>query len=373
MSLSLNGANRQLFHEALLDAFDAPSFAMMLSFKLNRNLAMLAALPNTFDFVVFQVIQQAQMGSWEDKLLAAAREANPTNQKLLAFSQQFGLAATDKPRQELQRIINETSSFLDVAAWRSKLGNLEPKVCRIEIESNKGRINGTGFLVGTSMVLTNYHVIESVIKGERNETTADGLSAKAADVACRFDYKRLENGTELSKGIFYNLAAGNWLVDASPNSPLDQLPPQDCLDYALLRLEGTPGNDAVGGGQAINENAKRGWLELPQNLYNFVPDTPVFVLQHPKGSPLKLAIGERSVIEVNENQTRVKHRTNTANGSSGSPCFSQNWELIALHHSGDPDFDPDNKPSYNEAIPIAAIADLMKERGVFSQLGKEEL
>jgi V8-like Glu-specific endopeptidase len=373
MPLNLNATNRQLFHEALLDAFDYNAFAMMLNLKLDRQLHLLAALPNTFDFIVFQVIQQAQMGSWEDKLLAAAREANPTNQKLLAFSQQFGLASTDKPRQELQRIINETSSFLEVAAWRSKLGNLEPKVCRIEIESDNGRINGTGFLVGTSMVLTNYHVIEPVIKGERNETTSVGQSARAVDVAFRFDYKRLEDGTELNKGVFYKLAENNWLVDDSPNYALDQLPPPNCLDYALLRLEGTPGNDPVGGGQAINEQAKRGWLELPQNAYNFVPDTPVFILQHPKGSPLKLAIGERSVIEVNENQTRVKHRTNTAGGSSGSPCFSQNWELIALHHSGDPDFDPDNKPSYNEAIPVAAIVNLMKERGVFSQLGKEEL
>ncbi len=372
MSLNLDGEKRDLFLKALLAAFDLQDLTMMLSLKLNKKLASLAALNNTFNYIIFQVVEKAELGSWDDRLLAAAREANPTNEKLFAFSQLFGLASTVAPRQEVQRIISETSSLLNVAPWRSKLAECEPRVCRIEIESNKGRINGTGFLVGTSLLLTNYHVMEPVIKGLKNETTANGSQANAEDVTFLFDYKRTENGKELNKGVPYNLAAKNWLVDWSPNPLLNALPPNDHLDYALLRLDGTPGSDAVGGGQPINDNARRGWLEFPGTPHNFTPDTSLFILQHPKGAPLKLAIGERSIIALNENGTRVRHRTNTNEGSSGSPCFSQNWELIALHASGDPDFTPANKASYNEAVPLAAISNLMEERGVLAQLGEEE-
>ena len=33
------------------------------------------------------------------------------------------------------------------------------------------------------------------------------------------------------------------------------------------------------------------------------------------------------------------YRTDTEPGSSGSPCFNDPWELVALHHSGVPDLD----------------------------------
>ena len=69
------------------------------------------------------------------------------------------------------------------------------------------------------------------------------------------------------------------------------------------------------------------------------------------------------------NGTRVTYTVNTEGGSSGAPCFNTDWELVALHHSGDPNFDPDHKPEYNEGIPIAAIVALLTERGKQNQLG----
>jgi V8-like Glu-specific endopeptidase len=75
------------------------------------------------------------------------------------------------------------------------------------------------------------------------------------------------------------------------------------------------------------------------------------------------------VIGANGNGTRMQYRVNTEGGSSGAPCFNTEWQLVALHHSGDPNFEVDHKPTYNEGIPVGAILKLLAERGKQSQLG----
>ena len=75
------------------------------------------------------------------------------------------------------------------------------------------------------------------------------------------------------------------------------------------------------------------------------------------------------VIGLNENGTRLKYKVNTEGGSSGAPCFNTTLDLLALHHSGDPNFDPAHKPQYNEGIPIDAIVKLLTERRKLNQVG----
>ena len=84
------------------------------------------------------------------------------------------------------------------------------------------------------------------------------------------------------------------------------------------------------------------------------------------GKPLKLTLDTEAIIEINEDGTEIRYRTNTLPGSSGSPCFNSNWELVALHHSGDPSF---GNPQYNAATPFSAILNLLSERGLADQLG----
>jgi V8-like Glu-specific endopeptidase len=74
---------------------------------------------------------------------------------------------------------------------------------------------------------------------------------------------------------------------------------------------------------------------------------------------LKLAMDTKSVLKTNANNTRVRYRTNTEKGSSGSPVFNETWELAALHHSGDRSI----VPVYNQGIPFAAILALLEKRG----------
>jgi len=360
--MKLSGLQYGQLTEALLDAFPSQSsLAQMVHFRLEMNLNAIAIGDSLRD-IVFLLIQKAEAGGWTLRLICAARESNPGNPTLLAFSQEFGLASTEKSERELERVIEPTIGFLDVAGWRARLGRIETQVCRIEISSYAGPVYGTGFLVAPDIVMTNYHVIEAVLAEAQGRTNGMSFNARASDVVMRFDYKKSADGTVINSGKEFRLKEDGWLIDKSPNRSAHGSPRPDELDYALLRVAGSPGNHPVGSG-AEPDAPPRGWIEIPREAYDFQPHTPLFILQHPQGAPLKLAIETKAIIEINENRTRVKYKTNTERGCSGSPCFNQYWQLVAMHHSGDPNFDPDHKPKYNEGIPISSIMALLEQRG----------
>src|SRR5690606_33372325 len=104
--------------------------------------------------------------------------------------------------------------------------------------------------------LTNHHVMDQVINGK--------VPPKAA--IFRFDYKRLASSV-VSQGSVFKLA-DDWLVDCSPPSQVDLqaepkqgVPSPEELDYALVRLDGTPG--AIPAGAKADPNAPpRGWIKL---------------------------------------------------------------------------------------------------------------
>lgn len=332
----------------------------MLRFHLDMNLERISSLSNDYDRIAFDLIGYAERTGKLNELLLGARAMNPKNDQLFAFSQQFGLAPGTPERPQLEALIRSSNSHLDIAVWREKLGLLESQVCSIEID---GQHMGTGFLMGPSVVMTNYHVLMDVIDGP----------IEPSRVGLRFDFKVLSTGEVANAGVYYDLAH-DWLIDHSPYSQIDLmpmpkngLPADDELDYALIRVDGEPGRAAIGGKEAVIEPGipTRGWM-TPEPNHAFTHNPALFIVQHPSGQPLKLALDTDAVTDVNDNQTRVYYRTNTEPGSSGSPCFDQNWNLVALHHSGDPN---SQMPEWNEGIPFAPILSLLRARDLDSQLG----
>jgi len=367
--MQLTGPHMEEFSEALRNAFTPQSLERMFTFKLRASLWDYAPPAGDMQDIAFNVIDKLNRAERIDRLIIAARDANPLNAKLFAFSQKFGLASTPASRQELQLVIEETDAFLDPDVFRQRLGRLEAQVCRIEIASSQGTLSGTGFLVGPSVVMTNYHVVETVIAVHENRPGPAGVTAKPANVRARFGFKRMvdpNDGTVIREvqGTVHKLAE-KWLIDASAGSPLDRPAPADRLDYALLQLATAPGDETLDG----PGGTKRGFVELPAADPPLPEHSSLFILQHPKGGPLKLGLKTKSVLGTFDNGARVRYTTPTEHGSSGSPCFTPKWELAALHHSGDPDFDAANKPSYNEGIPMAAIRALLKQRGLEDKLG----
>jgi hypothetical protein len=226
--------------------------------------------------------------------------------------------------------------------------------------------SGTGFLVGPSAVITNFHVLKKVIEGK----------LKPSNVALRFDYKRTEDGSTISPGTVFRLAEPNWLIDHSPYSDIDLMeepgtlvPEPDHLDYALVRVEGTPGELPVNHTKAEDGAPARGFIKVPDAAVNLAADAPILIAQHPDGLPMKLAIDTKGVEGFNANRTRIHYRTNTDGGSSGSPCFDIEWNLVALHHSGDPKADPPALARWNRGIPFDAIAAQIRSRGHGALLG----
>lgn len=60
----------------------------------------------------------------------------------------------------------------------------------------------------------------------------------------------------------------------------------------------------------------------------------VTIIQHPNGHPKQIALRENQIIDMLENF--LHYHTDTAPGSSGSPLFNDQWEVVGLHHSGVP-------------------------------------
>jgi hypothetical protein len=146
------------------------------------------------------------------------------------------------------------------------------------------------------------------------------------------------------------------------------VPKPDELDYAIVRLQDSPGSTPAGQ-RPDPKDSPRGWIKV-QKAVEAPAASPLLIMQHPQAAPLKLALDMSGVIGLNGNSTRLKYTVNTEGGSSGAPCFNANWDLVALHHSGDPNFDPDHKPQYNEGIPIDAILQLLTARGKGSAIGQ---
>ena len=352
-SLDLKGAQLERLSEALRRAFLVQRFKEMMTFKLDKRLEDYS-LGSDYKEIMFEVITAAEAEGWTAELIQAARESNPGSAALQALAQEVDLASAPST---LERTIKERNPYLDVEIFRTRLGQLETQVCRIEIPTPKGTVFGTGFLLGPEVVMTNHHVMDIVISGK----------AKPEAAIFRFDYKRLSDAV-LSEGAVYKLATADWLIDSSPPSDVDSkrepkpgVPKPDELDYAIVRLQGAPGSTPAGQ-KPDPKDPPRGWINVEKSAHA-APASPLLIMQHPDAAPLKLALDMSGVIGENTNGTRLKYTVNTEGGSSGAPCFNADWDLVALHHSGDPNFDSDHKPEYNEGIPIEAILHLLAARG----------
>ncbi|CAN5543463.1 hypothetical protein BH10PLA2_BH10PLA2_27160 [soil metagenome] len=294
-------------------------------------------------------------------LLSETRKQSISEQVVKAY-EQYGLVprvvlqtagraqlptATSAASAGFEVEVHKHLPLLAVAVWRTSLFKNESRVCRIELNDGSSGM-GSGFLVGPDVVLTNYHVMKSII--------AD--PSRAPGVRCRFDHKELAIGSP-SDGILVGLHATNWQIDYSSYSNAEKLdtpdavaPTADELDYAVIRLERPIGNESLQAG--ATDSPKRGWIQLPNELPAVIPQMPILILQYPNRGPLKLAFDTDAKVRVIHEGRRIRYSTNTEGGSSGSPCFNLDWQLLALHHYGDPK-SPFGGKEFNQGVPVDAI------------------
>jgi len=56
-------------------------------------------------------------------------------------------------------------------------------------------------------------------------------------------------------------------------------------------------------------------------------------LQHPEGRTLQITFSNNGITGVYERDGLIQYVSHTSVGSSGSPCFNDQWELVAVHHA----------------------------------------
>jgi endonuclease G len=214
------------------------------------------------------------------------------------------VSAGDRPRATeeftLERVIGKRDlldeNFLELAIAMART------VARVRLSNGFG----TGFLVSPSLLITNHHVIETIDQ-------ARGATAE-------FDYQR--NGT------------GDLLpVQSFAFDPDRFLILNSDLDYALVAVRPLSNNGAG--------LERYGWVKLIPEQGKADAGDCVNIIQHPNGELKQIALRENEVVDIFEDY--LHYRTDTEPGSSGSPCFNDQWELVSLHHSGVPKTDSDGK------------------------------
>ncbi|MCW3842880.1 serine protease [Micromonospora yasonensis] len=353
---AVRGRTAEQLDKALRDAFRPPDrLDMLLLYSLDRHRHDIT-MADDYPARVFHLIQSADAEGWLADLVTAALEARPTHSGLRSVATALGLTALS---DNAERFIDEHVPFQDTRPWRQRLGALEGQVCRLELAGPPARPLGTGFLVGPDVCLTAGHVVDAL----RDEQVAPD------EVVARFDFRRASDGRVVSEGSAYPLArrwrVATYAASAADRSPdRTRLPGEDELDVALIRLAEPAGLDAVGRAGQVPDSPRRGWLTAPGHDDALAADRPLIMLQYPGREPLQLAFG--TVLDVNANRTRLRHRVNTQRGSSGSPCFTTDLTLVGLHIAGDPDDRQDHEPTYNIAVPMATILARLRRDGLAS-------
>jgi endonuclease G len=201
---------------------------------------------------------------------------------------------------------------------------------------------GTGFLVSPSLLITNNHVLprEEVARRARFE----------------FNYQLNFDGNPEQMDT-YSMA---------PNGAFHTNP---TLDYTIVQL--APSSSAGPPG--------RRWEYLRLRVRKMAEGQRCNIIQHPRARYKEVALHDNKITNIYTNV--IRYRTDTEPGSSGSPVFDNEWELIAVHHARG-DEDPQNRNVWlnNEGIRLdKIIADLqnhyrgkpggqaiLRELGIFS-------
>src|SRR5260370_22473260 len=229
---------------------------------------------------------------------------------------------------QLESIVLQSVNFVDIEHWLEQISQCSQAVCRIEFPA--GTALGSGFLLGPNIVISNYHVIASVI---------DNPSFKD-DLVLRFDYKTDSDSKKHHAGFEYHLAGTpNGIITSSPTHK---------LDYALLHID-------------IPKNTQPIRLALKPQKHIFTHGEPLCIIQHPHGNPQKIALG--SISQIPTTQSRIHYTTNTLEGSSGSPCVNSNGIVVALHQGK-------NDGDSNKGISFSAILEDLRQKNLLNLLEK---
>lgn len=370
MKLQLTGPQLRPIRKAIVSAYIGAGADALnsLNTALTDNLEgktvfNYVAATSTFDIQVGQLLAQANGQGWLPSLLGAVAADRPEGedlQELLrsvlvtvpagqALAVAVGAAMPEALRTELQQLLPGSSMVSPETMQRRMRA-----VCRIDYADQTPTGVGTGFLVGSDLVLTNWHVMRRVVEAPNAASQLRfrfdlSTSAAAADAGGRVATAAAGAAVRRSRP-----AGGVELPDGVGEPSVEQ------LDYALVQLSEAVGNDAL-----PDSSGHRGHIPLRRTATEPVAGSVLMVLQHPLRGELQFALGK--VLGHNEFGSRLEHNAATQRGSSGSPVLDSALSLVALHNGARRDA-PRATQDYNTAVPITRIADDLAQAGLANVL-----
>ncbi|WP_283137788.1 DNA/RNA non-specific endonuclease [Rhizohabitans arisaemae] len=198
-------------------------------------------------------------------------------------------------------------------------------VGRVVIRDVRGRPTGygTGSLVSPELLLTNHHVLTD--------------AATAGQSVVEFDYQDGVDGRPLPPQRFSLDPDRFFFADEQ-------------LDFALVAVKAGPG-----------ELARFGFNRMMAAEGKAIVGDFVTIVQHPGGERKQVALRENRIVDILE--LFLHYQTDTEPGSSGSPVFNDQWEIVALHHAGVPDPDRDDFGGViNEGVRVSRLLDFLRGR-----------
>ena len=210
------------------------------------------------------------------------------------------LRPSDITDQLVERQIGQTRDLLSIEFFEQGLDASRS----VGLIVTDGQGNGTGFLVAPDLVMTNQHVLRDAAEAARSTLDLDFE-------ANRFGPPKSTQSFRLQPERFFlnDEALDYALCAVAPVSGLGK----PLAEYGFRPLIGEEGKVAIG--ESVN------------------------VIQHPGGRVKQIVIRNNRLVDLPDDP-RMKpffhYEADTERGSSGSPVFNDQWEIVALHHSGVP-------------------------------------
>jgi len=291
--------------DALVSGFNRNELTELAAFSLDIDLDAEIDTNRGTRSIAFELLKFTQRQGWTEALLRHAVNRRPKNPTIARLAYELGLAPTTFSGRNagFQALILEHSTSQSIGRFTRLQVECERAVCQIR---RGGARIGTGFLVAPGLVMTNWHVFQDNLGG--------ALGPSEQYRAC-FDFRGADDGTVADEGIEVPFAV-NAVRDASHREE---------LDYVIVELVEKEGDSLLPDGRP------RGFLKL--GTREFEVDEAAIILQHPAERTLEVAVGV--VTGWHRDGSVFKHKIETDNGSSGSPCFAPDWSLLGLHHRFD--------------------------------------
>lgn len=277
------------------------------------------------------------VGADELKLQNASQQAiTTTYKKLLNQTEEHN--DPNPPGKGLEKVFGADS--YNTYIWMTNALQRGSAVARIGRDTSKGF--GTGFLL-RGKLLNEKLADELVLVTNAHVVSPDGAgnSLTPFDAVIIFEVLNKDKKFDVSEIIW--------------SSPIHE------LDTTILRF---------------NAENLLNLKELTQNveLYQVAPTLPpletsqslsqrVYIIGHPAGGTLQYSFQDNLLLDYDD--SKLHYRTPTVGGSSGSPVFNANWDLIGLHHAGRTDMPrlkgKEGVYEANEGIWIQSIKNKLKE------------